>query len=363
MTKKVGVMVVDDSPICRQLISDALKKDPDLEVVAMCANGQEAIDQAQKVRPNVITMDVDMPVMDGLAAVESIMAENPTPILMLTADPRNQAPELTCRALELGALALQVKPSLDAGPEAWNLAREVKLLSSVKVIRHLRGIGKKRPGASGVVPSPVVTSPAKDALAFSTSPVGIVAIASSTGGPQVVHKMLSELPGDFPAPIVIVQHINASFAESLAGWLAASSKLKVRLANDGDALVPGEVLIAPPGKHMVIPARGRVTLRPGEPKDGHMPSASMLLESAAKAYGRRSVGMVFTGMGNDGADGMLAIKTAGGRTLAQSEDSCVVFGMPSAAIARNAVDHIVHGDEMSAALIRLAKGEAVAAAR
>lgn len=365
MTKKVGVMVVDDSPICRQLISDALKKDPDLEVVAMCANGQEAIDQAQKVRPNVITMDVDMPVVDGLAAVESIMADNPTPILMLTADPRNQAPELTCRALELGALALQVKPSLDAGPEAWNLAREVKLLSSVKVIRHLRGVGKKRtPGASGVVPAVAAPAPApKDSFALSSSPVGIVAIASSTGGPQVVHKMLSELPADFPAPIVIVQHINASFAESLAGWLAASSRLKVRLANDGDALVPGEVLIAPPGKHMLIPTRGRIALRTGDPKDGHMPSASMLLETAARAYGRRAVGMVFTGMGNDGAEGMLAVKTAGGRTLAQSEESCVVFGMPSAAIAKNAVDHIVHADDMSTALIRLARGEAVAGAR
>lgn len=357
MTRKVGVMVVDDSPICRQLICDALKKDPDLEVVATCANGQEAIDQALKVKPNVITMDVDMPVVDGLTAVESIMADNPTPILMLTADPRNQAPELTCRALELGALALQVKPSLDAGPEAWNLAREVKLLSSVKVIRHLRGMTKKRgPGATNVV----VTSPPRDTLAFSTSPIGIIAIASSTGGPQVVHKLLSELPGDFPAPIVIVQHINASFAESLAGWLAASSKLKVRLATEGDSLVPGEVLIAPPGKHLVVPTRGRVSLRPGEPKDGHLPSASLLLESAAKAYGRRCVGVILTGMGNDGADGMLAIKNAGGKTLAQNEESCVVFGMPGAAIAKNAVDTTVHGDEMAQALVRLAKGEPAA---
>ncbi|MDQ3263622.1 MAG: chemotaxis-specific protein-glutamate methyltransferase CheB [Myxococcota bacterium] len=357
MARKVGVMVVDDSPICRQLICDALKKDPDLEVVATCANGQEAIDQALKMKPNVITMDVDMPVMDGLAAVESIMADNPIPILMLTADPRNQAPELTCRALELGALALQVKPSLDAGPEAWNLAREVKLLSSVRVIRHLRGMNKKR---SPNAVMPVVTSPPRDVLAFSTSPIGIVAIASSTGGPQVVHKLLSELPGDFPAPIVIVQHINASFAESLAGWLAASSKLKVRLANDGDSLVPGEVLIAPPGKHLLVPTRGRVALRIGEAKEGHLPSGSMLLESVAKAYGRRAVGVILTGMGNDGADGMVAIKTAGGKTLAQSEDSCVVFGMPGAAIAKGAVDTIVHSDDLSATLIRLAKGEPAA---
>lgn len=354
MSKKVGVLVVDDSPICQELICDALRKDPELEVVGTCGNGQEAIERARELRPSVITMDVDMPVMDGLTAVERIMAETPTPILVLTADPRKQAPELTCKALELGALALQVKPAIDAGPEAWNLAKEVKLLSSVKVIRHLRG------GRRAEKPAPVVSSPA-DLAAFSTSPVGLVAIASSTGGPQVVHKLLAELPGDFPAPIVLVQHINASFAESLAGWLGAASKLKVRLAQDGDALVPGQVLIAPSNVHLVVAGRGRVALRPGEPRDGHIPSASLLLETAAKTYGRRAVGMILTGMGSDGADGIATIKGAGGKTIAQSQDSCVVFGMPAAAIARNAVDFIVHGDELSQALVRLARGEQPAA--
>jgi two-component system, chemotaxis family, protein-glutamate methylesterase/glutaminase len=355
MQKKVGVLVVDDSPICRQLICDALVKDPDLEIVGTCSDGLQAVNMARELRPNVITMDVDMPVMDGLAAVEKIMAQTPVPILVLTADPRHQAPELTCKALELGALALQVKPALDAGAEAWNLAREVKLISSVKVIRHFRAIRK-----NGVPPVPLSLSLASD---FTSSPVGLVAITSSTGGPQVIHKMFSELPPDFPAPIVLVQHINSAFADSLAGWLAASSKIKVRLAKDGDALVPGEALVAPPGYHMVIPARGRVLLRPGEPKDGHLPSGTLLLESAAKTYGRRTVGVVLTGMGSDGADGMLAIQNAGGRTLAQSQESCVVFGMPGAAIHRKAVQHVVHGDEMASALVRLARGESLIEAR
>lgn len=352
MTAKVGVLVVDDSPICRQLIVDALEKDPALQVVGTAADGAEAVVRAKELKPGVITMDVDMPVMDGLTAVEQIMADNPTPILMLTADPRNQAPELTCRALELGALALQVKPALDAGPEAWDLAHEVKLLSSVKVIRHLRGLGRK-----AAVKQPSMVPSLGEAPSLGTSAVGLVVIGSSTGGPQVVHKLLSELPADFPAPIAIVQHINAAFAESLAGWLAAASKLKVRIAKDGDALVPGEVLIAPPKAHLVVAARGRVTLRPGESRDGHTPSATLLLESAAKAYGRRTVGVILTGMGSDGADGMLAIKNAGGKTLAQSQESCVVFGMPGAAIAKNAVDEIVSGDDMAGALIRLAQGQ------
>ncbi|HVE84285.1 MAG TPA: chemotaxis-specific protein-glutamate methyltransferase CheB [Myxococcales bacterium] len=356
MGKKVGVLVVDDSPICRQLICDALARDPDMEVVGMAADGREAVALSTKLHPNVITMDVDMPVMDGLAAVETIMAENPTPILVLTADPRHQAPELTCKALEVGALALQVKPSLDASPEAWNLAREVKLLSSVRVIRHLRGANKRRPP-----PPPQVSSP-QQVAAFSSAPFGVVAVVASTGGPQVIHKMLSELPGDFPAPIVLVQHINASFAESLAGWLAAASKLKVRLAHDGDVLVPGEVLVAPPGKHLVIPARGKVSLVPGEPRDGHCPSGSTLLESVARVYGRRSVGMILTGMGADGAEGLAAIKAAGGKTLVQSEESCVVSGMPGAALARKVVDFIVHGDDVSHALLRLARSEPVSPA-
>ena len=176
MGKKVGVLVVDDSPICRQLICDALARDPDMEIVGTAANGSEAVSLTVKLRPNVITMDVDMPVMDGLTAVEHIMAERPTPILLLTGDPRYQAPELTYRALELGALALQIKPSIDAEPEAWNLAREVKLLASVKVIRHVRG---KVRGAGG---SNLVTEPQLGA-----GGMGVVAVAASTGGPQVLH--------------------------------------------------------------------------------------------------------------------------------------------------------------------------------
>jgi two-component system chemotaxis response regulator CheB len=350
MGKKVSVLVVDDSLICRQLICEALGQDPDLEIVGACADGKEALARVKELRPNVITMDVDMPVMDGLTAVEHIMAECPTPILVLTADPRSQAPELTCRALELGALGLRVKPSIDDGLEAWNLAKELKLLASVRVIRHLRGPRRPPP-------------PKPEGLVLLPANVGVVAVAASTGGPQILHRMLADLPADFPAPIAIVQHINAAFAESLAGWLANSSRLKVRLAQDGELLMPGHVLIAPPGMHMVIPFRGRVGLKPGVERDGHMPSGTVLLESAAKAYGRRALGLILTGMGEDGAAGMLAIKQAGGVTVGQNEESCVVFGMPGAAVERNAVEHLVHGDEVASVLMRLTRGEPVPAGR
>jgi two-component system chemotaxis response regulator CheB len=355
MAKKVSVMVVDDSPLCRQLIVDALGRDPDIEVIAQAENGQQAYDKAIALKPQVITMDVDMPVLDGLSATEKIMAEHPTPILVLTADPRNQAPELTHRALAVGALALQVKPAMDAGPDAWNLAREVKLLSTVKVIRHLRGTRAR--GATPSSPGMPAAVPGADSGTFAASPVGVVAIASSTGGPQVVQKLLADLPPDFPAPVVLVQHINAAFADSLVSWLAATSKLKVKVAKDGDLLTPGTVLIAPPDAHLTIPSRGRVAVQPGPAKDGHLPSATLLLDSAAKAYGRRAVGCVLTGMGVDGVEGIAAIRAAGGKTIAQSQESSVVFGMPGAAISRGVIDHVVHADELARALVKLAQGK------
>lgn len=350
MSRKCQVLVVDDSPLCRQLIIDAISTDPDIEVIGQAENGEQAIARVIELKPHVVTMDVDMPVLDGLSACERIMSETPTPILVLTADPRNQAPELTHRALAAGALALQVKPALDAGTEAWNLAREVKLLSTVKVIRHLRGVKKPVPSA----PSSASLEPV--APTGSASSVGLVVIASSTGGPQVVHKLVSDLPADFPAPVLVVQHINSAFADSLVGWLGTSAKLKVRAAKDGDLLSPGQVLVAPAGMHLTVPLRGRVSVQPGEPREGHLPSATLLLETAAKAYGKRVVGVILTGMGHDGVDGMAAIRQAGGRTIAQSQDSCVVFGMPGAAIAKGVIDHVVHGDDIGKALTRIARG-------
>jgi two-component system chemotaxis response regulator CheB len=339
--KRLGVLVVDDSPICQAMIRHALQQDPELEVVGIASDGEHAIAEAKRLKPAVITMDIEMPGMDGLTAVERIMAEVPTPILVLTGAEQHTTKEAVGRALELGALALQVKPPLESDPAAWRLAREVKLLASVAVIRHVRG--RHRPQAW--------TPPAVDP----THPVKLVAIGSSTGGPQVIHRLLAELPRDFPAPIAIVQHINASFTESLTHWLAAGSPLNVRLACDGDRLLPGEVLIAPPDHHLTV-SRGRVQLKPGPTRDGHIPSASTLLESAGLAFGPGAVGVVLTGMGSDGAEGLATIKRQGGRTIAQSKESCVVFGMPAAAIALNCVDHVVAADELSAILVRLAKG-------
>ena len=356
MSKPVRVLVCDDSSLCRDLIEDALRRDEDLKVVGMCSNGHEAVAMARELKPDVITMDVEMPVMGGLEAVERIMASNPTPILVLTADPSGQKAKLTYRALELGALALQVKPSVDADYESWALAREVKLLSTVKVIRHVRQA--RGAPARSKSKKHSATVPSEEALPIDGE-LELVAIGCSTGGPMVLHRIVHDLPKDFAVPVVIVQHINPSFAESLANWLSAASKLSIKLAEDGDLLRPGQVLIAPPGMHLVTPTKGRVALRQGEPRDGHLPSVTMLMESVARVYGPRALGVLLTGMGADGAEGLFAMKRAGARTLAQSQESCVVFGMPSAAVQLGAVDALVHSDDMARAIQDLAAGNGV----
>lgn len=342
MGAKLGILVVDDSAICRELIVAALAEDPEVEIIGQATNGREAIDMTRALKPSVITMDVDMPVMDGLTAIEHIMADTPTPILVLTADPRKQAPELTCRALELGALGLLVKPAMDSAPESKTLLHEVKLLATVKVIKHLRGIRKKPSG-------PELPRPA-EAL---RSGVGLVVVGSSTGGPIVLHKFFSALPADFPAPVLVVQHIDDAFSESMTGWLAASSKLRVSLAKDGDMLVPGQVFVGGARKHLVVAARGRVGLKAGAPSEPHVPSVNALFESAAQVYGRRVLAVLLSGMGVDGADGMVSVKKAGGSTVAQSKESCVVFGMPGEAASRGVVDRFVHSDDLAATITSL----------
>jgi two-component system, chemotaxis family, protein-glutamate methylesterase/glutaminase len=349
MPSKVGVLVVDDSPLIRQLIIDALTTDPDIEILGTASNGVEAIEQVKRLKPHVVTMDVDMPVMNGIEATERIMGECPTPILVLTADPRREAPALTHQALAAGALALQVKPALDTKNENWRLAAEVKLLSSVKVILHLKGNRRHSGISSASVVQPV-------AAPSGPCPFGVVGVVGSTGGPQVLQKLVSGLPKEFPAALVVVQHINSAFADSLVTWLQSTSKMLVKRADHGDALLPGTVYLAPPDRHLIV-ARGKLSLELGPAKSGHIPSGTLMLESMAQAYGRRCVGVVLTGMGTDGADGMVALRAAGGTTLIQSQDSSVVFGMPGAALSRGAAEFSVHADDFSRVLLSLSRNE------
>jgi two-component system, chemotaxis family, protein-glutamate methylesterase/glutaminase len=343
----VRVLVVDDSEVARRLLASLLGRDPGLEVVGEAASGEEAIRLAQRLRPDVITMDVQMPGMDGLEATRRIMGQDPAPIVVVSGghDPTDLAQSV--RALDAGALAALRKPRGPADPgfaaDAAELVRTVRLMAEVKVFRR-RGLAA--PGGAGG-PSGAAANGARPAPAPRAA-AELVAVGASTGGPAALATILRGLGPDVPVPILVVQHISPGFDAALATWLDETTPLPVRLAADGQPLAPGEVLVAPAGTHLGLSGAARVALRPGPPLAGHRPSATELFASVARVLGPRGVGVILTGMGSDGAAGLLELRRAGGRTLAQDEASCVVPGMPAAAAAAGAVDEVVPLDRLAA---------------
>lgn len=324
------ILIVEDSEIVAEILSEALQADGDLQVVGVASDGEQAVDLTLELQPDLITMDIRMPRVDGLQAIERIMAVRPTPILVLTSDPRGQAGELAMEAVRRGALDLMLKPS------GWEARAALGVLRDR--VRHLAGVvlDSRAPRAT---PRPVETP---DAV-----PVAIVA---STGGPGAVRAVLAQLPSDLPACVLLVQHIGAEFDLTLARWLNQAVRLPVGLARDRDQLTPGRVLVAPQGRHMELGRDRRVRLKPCGPDDGHCPSGDALLGSIAENCGSRAVGVVLTGMGRDGADGLLRMRRAGAATMAQDEATSVVWGMPRAAVEAGAAQKVVALSEVGAAI-------------
>jgi len=332
MDKPVRVLVADDSEIFRELLSTVIASEAGFEVVASAGDGNTAAAMARELKPDVITMDLNMPDADGFSGIARIMAETPTPILVLTAD-RQEV--VGFRALSLGALDILEKPaaSVDLGEYGQVLRSRLRLLAGVKVIRHLRGLRERRG------PAPIVHGRAD-----------VVVIGASLGGPRALATLLRGLSREFPVPIAVVQHIADGFTEGLASWLAQESRLDVREAVDGEPLRPGRVLLAPTGRHLVL-GKGVAHLSDAAPVDTFRPSVTPLFLSAARAYGPRCCGVILTGMGRDGAEGMRALKEAGAQTIAQDEATSAVFGMPRAAIELGAVDRVLALDDISRALL------------
>ena len=332
---RVRVLVADDSEIFREVLSRVIGADPGFEVVAVAADGNDAARLTRELRPDVITMDLNMPDADGFSGIARIMAETPTPIMVLTA---NKAEVVGFKALSLGALDILEKPEASADLEAYGaeIRSRLRLLSGVKVIRHLRGLRERR--------LPLPSRPGRRA--------DVVVIGASLGGPRALATLLRGLPADFPVGIAVVQHIADGFTEGLASWLAQECPLRVRQALDGDLLQPGQVLLAPSGHHLLV-GEGRVRLFDGPPVDTFKPSVTPLFLSAAQAYGARACGVILTGMGHDGAAGLKALHDAGGLTLAQDEQSSAVFGMPKAAIELGAVDRVLPLDDLPRTLVAL----------
>lgn len=335
----IRVLVVDDSPTARDLIGALIAADPRLTVCGQAEDGRAAVRQAQTLRPDLVTMDLRMPEMDGLQAIAEIMDQCATRILVVSdaADAAN-----AMAAVARGALEATFKPTLDDGPA---FTARLRMLAGVPVIRHLRSLVEARPAAQFMSSSAGTASAGRP----------VIAIAVSTGGPQALARLLPALPAGLAAPVLIAQHISDGFAQGMAQWLDTLCPLRVTVARDGEAVVPGHIYLADPAAHLTLAPGDRVRLTPCAPDDRYRPSCDRLLHSVA-ALGPRAIGLILTGMGRDGAQGMAAIAAAGGVTLAQDEATSVVFGMNREAILAGGVQRVLPLEAIAGELTRLAGG-------
>jgi two-component system chemotaxis response regulator CheB len=347
----VRVLLADDSDLFAEEIRRVLEGDPHIHVVGRATNGREAVEKTAKLKPDLVVMDVMMPVMDGLSAIQKIMADHPTPILVMTSDPRGTSGELALEATRRGALDLVMKGA--AGEEEEALRSRVRFLAGVAVVRH-QDAGRRTHAAEPASPAPA-TAPARRArgaaVAPSTCPIRAIGIVASTGGPPALATLAEGLPVSLGAGIVLVQHLpSGGFAESLADWLGHVCSFRVGVARDGEMLEPGRILIAPDNRHLQIQPDGCVLLTQEPPRKGFRPSGDVLLGSLARSFGAEALGVVLTGIGSDGSEGLLDLRRAGGRTLAQDAASSLIFGMPQAAWDCGAAEKLVSLDEMADAV-------------
>lgn len=342
MSKKIKVLVVDDSMVMRQLLTEILEKDPNITVVDTAKNGVEAVIKTVELQPSVVTLDIEMPKMDGLTALQYIMKENPTPVVMLSAMNKRQA-DIVIKALEMGAVDFIPKTSgtlsLDIDQVSENIISKVKDAAKIKMDKVSQKTMER------IVVSDFKISSKRDR---------IIVIGASTGGPKALLEVISSLPRDLPATVLIVQHMPEGFTESLAERLNWQTSLEVKEAKDGDKLKPGVVYIAPGNQHMKVNGK-KVHLTNGVKINYTRPSIDVLMESVAKHYGPNAIGVIMTGMGQDGANGMKAIKERLGRTIAQNEKTCAVYGMPKAAIDMRVVDSVVPLNRISQEIIKMLK--------
>jgi two-component system, chemotaxis family, protein-glutamate methylesterase/glutaminase len=356
-SKKHRVLVVDDSSFMRKVLEGIFNADDQLQVVGNAKDGREAVAMAESLKPDVITMDINMPHVDGLQATAEIMTTNPKPIVIVSSESREGAAS-TLRALELGAIEFVAKPSsaidLDMQSVKEELLRKVRMAAKVRVVRTASRLASTIQNSSGGVAkasahAPVSTRPAATSGLDQRFPV--VVLAASTGGPATVMRIAPGFTADFPAAVILVQHMPAAFTTQYAAQLAEFTEIRVKEAEANEALQPGTLYICPGGQHLRVTPTGRIQLDGTSGRiEGYLPNINVTMESVANFAGALSIAGVLTGMGNDGANGAMAIKNAGGLVLAQDEATSVIFGMPAEAIKAGAVDQVLGIDDIYAAI-------------
>jgi two-component system chemotaxis response regulator CheB len=351
--KKIRVLVVDDSAFMCKVLQEIINSDPQLEVVGQGRDGRDGVALAESLRPDVITMDINMPHVDGLQATEQIMSQHPRPIVIVSSDSREGAAS-TLRALELGAIDFVPKPSsgidLDMKSVREELTRKLKLAAKVRVIRT--ATRSKAPTPQASVPA-VADLSSRSALALHNGgKFPMVVIAASTGGPAAVTRVVTGLPRDLPAAVFLVLHMPATFTKQFTIQLADAGSLPVKEAETNETPQPGTIYLCPGSHHLRLSFGGKIWLDSGPRIDGYRPCADVALESIAMYARALTVGVVLTGMGNDAAKGVKAVKAAGGYVLAQDEATSVIFGMPAEAIQTGAVDEVLALDDVGAAIER-----------
>ena len=335
MSERIRVLVVDDSALMRKLIPAILARDSSIEVVGTAMDGAFALKKIEELRPDVVTLDLEMPRMDGLEMLRLIMRRAPLPIILFSTHSKKGG-YATLKALALGAVDFLAKPKDAAAGHLEEIADQ--LIAKIKVAK--RAAKRKLPPVTVKEELPKLVKGSRPALA----PRRVIAVGISTGGPNALQYVLSQIPSDFLSAIVVVQHMPEGFTEMFAKRLDECCPLEVQEARSGDLLLSGRVLICPGNRHMMVrrmPRGDMVVLSDGPPVNGHRPSADVLFHSVAQEFSLMSVGVLMTGMGEDGAEGLGAIKAAGGMTIAQSEDTCVVSGMPRAAILKGYANKVI----------------------
>ena len=341
----IRVLLVDDSLIALAILKRILASAPEIQVVGTATNGKEALDMIPSLQPDVICTDLHMPVMDGLEFTRLVMEKFPRPILVLSVSVQKEQTTNIFHLLEAGAIDVMAKPrgteeKIDE-LDAQGLISKIKILAGVVVIRKR---GKE----------PYTTFPGKSDLPLiKASPPGIIGIGASTGGPQAFQEILSHLPGNLPVPLLCVQHISEGFVQGLVDWLAEKCSLKITIAVTGILPQPGTVYFPREGSHLTLDSQGRLECSNAPPYGGHRPSVNVTFQSLALLYGKSAAGVLLTGMGCDGVDGMRAIAQAGGTTIVQDEESSIIFGMPKEAITANAARYVLPLPKIAPALLKL----------